>query len=859
MSPRIFEALETGTAVVTGSARLSRSLHEEFATEQQARGKSAWPTPSILSWPGFLDRLWRDWLFAHASANTPLLFQEAQELAVWEAAIRNLAGDTLLDIRHTARAAMDAWTLARDYRLDLCDGRFHATAETEAFLSWAREFERRCAEEKWLDRASLPDFLARRIQAREVEIPPRLILVGFEEITPQQREMLSVSGSVWELEPLNEGESASDYLAFADPESELRAAAEWARNLLSRDTVGGIGVIVPDLQSQRSRVERIFQETLDPQPFSSERPVFHISLGRPLARTPVVHAALQLIEWAERGGMRLSLAGTLIRSPWIAGSEVEFSRRVAVDSKLKRDRLWEITPGDALLRTDNCPLLVRALRALTRTKWEGRRPASDWSRTFSRLLREAGWPGDRSLDSVEFQTLKAWTDLLSRFRALDAVRAPLSAEEALEELRAMGSDADFQREDEGAPIQVMGLFEATGLHFGHLWITTLNHEQFPQPAHPNPFLPLSLQRERLLPHSSAEREFEYAGKTLRRLLGAGRETMVSYAQTEGDRQLKPTSILKNAKWENALVAARPRVQAPVELVADETGPAAEMGPQKGGARLLRSMSECPFRAFAEYRLGAREIDEPEPGIGPLDKGNTVHKALEFIWTELGSHANLVALTVDARQDLIHRAAEQALNALAENPFRPVEQRRLERLLEEWLKFEAGRNPFRIISREEKVTVDVAGLEIDVRMDRVDELADGRHFLIDYKTGDVDRKGWQGERPTEPQVPLYCAKHPEPLAGAALAQVRTGELEMLYAGDFEKQQGWKTMNIDERDFGSQVARWRDVVEKLAAHFREGMARVDPKTPKVCERCGVMALCRIRDEGLLAETGDDETSA
>ncbi|MGH9613575.1 MAG: hypothetical protein ACRD4P_10900, partial [Bryobacteraceae bacterium] len=492
MSPRIFEALEAGTAVVTGSARLSRSLHEEFATEQQARGKTAWPTPGILSWPGFLDRLWRDWLFAHASANTPLFLQETQELVVWETAIRSLAGDTLLDMRHAARAAMDTWVLMRGYRLDLGDGRFHSTAETEAFLAWAREFERRCAEEKWLDRASLPDFLGRRIRAGELEIPPRLILAGFEDITPQQRELLSVSGAAWELEPLNEGESASSYLAFADPETELRAAAEWARNLLSRNAAGGIGVIVPDLQSQRQRVERIFQETLDSQPFSSKRPVFHISLGRPLARTPVVHAALRLIEWAERGRMRLSLVGTLIRSPWIAGSEIEFSRRATIDGKLKRDRLWEITPDDVLLRADNSPLLVRALRALKRTKWEGRRTASDWSHAFSRLLREVGWPGDRSLDSVEFQTLTAWTDLLSRFSGLDAVRGPLSAEEALEELHAMANDTDFQREDEGAPIQVMGLFEATGLHFGHLWITTLNHEQFPQPARPNPFLPISL-------------------------------------------------------------------------------------------------------------------------------------------------------------------------------------------------------------------------------------------------------------------------------------------------------------------------------------------------------------------------------
>ena len=858
MSPRIFEALETGTAVVTGSARLSRNLHEEFAREQQARGKTAWPTPDILPWSAFLVRLWEDWLFAHASANTPLLLDRTQELAVWEMAIRGFAGDTLLDIRRTAQAAMETWALARGHRLALGDGRFHATAETEAFLSWARELERKCAEERWLDRASLPDFLGRRIRAGEVEIPPRLILAGFEDLTPQQRETLSASGGTWELEPLDESESASGYLAFADPEAELRAAAGWARDLLSRGVPGGIGVVVPDLQSQRSRVERIFQQTLDPQPFSCKRPLFHISLGRPLARAPVVHAALRLIEWAERGRMRLSVAGTLMRSPWIAGSQAEFSGRADTDSKLKRDRLWEIAPDDALLRTDNCPLLVHALKILKRTKWEGRRPASDWSRAFSRLLREAGWPGDRTLDSVEFQTLKAWTDLLSRFSGLDAVRGPLSAEEALEELRTMANDTNFQREDEGAPIQVMGLLEATGLRFGHLWIATLNHERFPQAASPNPFLPLSLQRERSLPHSSAEREFEYAGKTLRRLLGAARETVASYAQTEGDRQLKPTSILRNANWENAPAAPLTRVPAPIELVSDETGPLAEPGPRKGGARLLRSMSQCPFRAFAEYRLGAREIDEPEPGIGFLEKGSTVHKALELVWTELGGHADLVALTAEARQDLIHRATEQALHELEWNPFHAVERRRLERLLEDWLKFEAARDPFRVVSREEKIVADVAGLLIALRTDRVDALADGRHLLIDYKTGKVEKKAWQGDRPTEPQLPLYCAKHEQPLAGAALAQVRTGELEMLYAGDFEKPHDWKAMNVDERNFAAQVARWKEVIEKLAADFREGVARVDPKSPKVCEQCGVMALCRIRDEGFPAETGGDETS-
>jgi len=46
------------------------------------------------------------------------------------------------------------------------------------------------------------------------------------------------------------------------------------------------------------------------------------------------------------------------------------------------------------------------------------------------------------------------------------------------------------------------------------------------------------------------------------------------------------------------------------------------------------------------------------------------------------------------------------------------------------------------------------------------------------------------------------------------------------------------------FEAQQDEWRGAIEKLAADFRSGLARVDPK-PDACDFCGLRALCRIRE--------------
>ena len=105
---------------------------------------------------------------------------------------------------------------------------------------------------------------------------------------------------------------------------------------------------------------------------------------------------------------------------------------------------------------------------------------------------------------MNFRPSTAWRDLLSGFATLDLITPRMNLAQAIDRLRQQAANTRFQVEDEGAPVQVMGMLEAAGLRFDHLWIMGLHDEALPAPTNPNPFLPSSLQREHRLPHSSAE-------------------------------------------------------------------------------------------------------------------------------------------------------------------------------------------------------------------------------------------------------------------------------------------------------------------------------------------------------------------
>jgi len=257
--------------------------------------------------------------------------------------------------------------------------------------------------------------------------------------------------------------------------------------------------------------------------------------------------------------------------------------------------------------------------------------------------------------------------------------------------------------------------------------------------------------------------------------------------------------------------------------------------------VLADQAACPFRAFAKYRLGAREMAAADIGISPSERGNVAHEALEYFWRDIGSQHELLARTPQEIDAVIKRSVSAALdsrlsrrhrNASLERS-RTLEQQRLHDLLTEWLELERRRQDFTVLEREEQRSVDVGGLTLQIKADRLDRFADGTHAILDYKTSEKQGvKDWEGDRPNAPQLMLYATKSQHVISSVQFAFLVPGATGL---------DGYQGQELEQR-----LPEWRTVVENLGASFVQGNAAVDPKYgARSCEFCELHSLCRIAE--------------
>jgi hypothetical protein len=137
-----------------------------------------------------------------------------------------------------------------------------------------------------------------------------------------------------------------------------------------------------------------------------------------------------------------------------------------------------------------------------------------------------------------------------------------------------------------------------------------------------------------------------------------------------------------------------------------------------------------------------------------------------------------------------------------------------------------------------------GLEFRVRIDRIDRLADGGRVLLDYKTG-MALPDWRGDRPDNPQLPIYALLRPQGLVAVAYARVNASDCgfvaESERPGVFKR--GGRATHLEGRvSFAALLDTWAQRIERIALEFRDGHARVAP-TLRACASCRLQPLCRV----------------
>jgi RecB family exonuclease len=170
-----------------------------------------------------------------------------------------------------------------------------------------------------------------------------------------------------------------------------------------------------------------------------------------------------------------------------------------------------------------------------------------------------------------------------------------------------------------------------------------------------------------------------------------------------------------------------------------------------------------------------------------------------------------------------------------------------RLLLRLIAWELTREPFEILALEWPQPYAIAGATLQLRLDRVDRLADGRLIVIDYKSGAPEAFEPQPERATQPQLPAYAmAAGDQTAAVLALYLMREGPKLRGIADRPGRVTGLRALPAGESAWPALLQRWREQLRELVQEFLSGYAAVTPQ-PGACEICHLQAFCRIQPAG------------
>jgi probable DNA repair protein len=884
LTTELLEHLETGGTVIVPSRQRAAALRRAHSAAQLSQGRCVWTSPDILPWNAWVQRE-LDAARGRGEA-LPRRLSPTEEWLLWREAVQQacaalpvLLPDALIDSVRRAVGLLDDFELAPAGA---------ATPQTGLLLQAREHFRRRCGELSVLGSSSWREC------APWLTATPRMLVVGFTDLGAARRRWLTARGA--RVAGGGGGGGPAQLLACESAALEAEAAADWCAQLLAGDGGARLLVVVPRLAEQRHLWQRAFAQRLDYGPILAGRAergesAFAIEGGQPLSLYPLVSSALQLLAIAA-GQADFAQLSAVLRCPYQA--LIDADQAVRIDLWLREQNLQSAEL--AVLRALQAPMAA-ALGEAAASAWhgllaalEGAAPPPEprsaaphgWAQSFAALLARCGWPGRLSLDSDEQQLRVRFDELLGELAAIALDGPPLRMAEARDWLQQMADRAAFESATDDVPVTLTSSTDDPIVHYDGLWVAGLSADAWPAAAHPDPLLPLALQRAAGVRAADAAGQLRLAVAAMAQWQRCATRCVWSWPRSDGDRPLDVSPLLREVAAAQAavrapaaplasspaggagdaqlLVASQPSFrleewiasQAPAMTAwRDASGSAWPLEqPLRGGIRLLELQSWCPFRGFAELRLQSKPLTEPAPGIDARLRGRVLHRALELFWRSTRDWQSLRAGGPEARLSRVRGCVQRALEELAVHiparlapPLLRREQARSEQVIMRLLDWELAREPFEIHALEWAQPHVIAGATLRVQLDRVDRLSDGRLAVIDYKTGTPEKFEAFAARAQRPQLPAYASVAGN--ATAAVAAVYLGREAQKLRGVADRAgrlPGIEALDARAGDWSQLLAHWNEQLQALVQEYLRGEAAVHPQ-PGACDYCHLHIFCRI----------------
>jgi probable DNA repair protein len=865
----LLKHLERGGTVLVPSRQRAAALRLAYSAAMLGAGRRVWTTPDILPWSAWVERGLSE---ARARAQPmPRRLSALDDWLLWRAAVcRAAEGRQILAPEQLVDTVRRAASVLEDYGLRLAADASPEAALLQQALAYYRE---RCRElgvqggGSWYDcRAFLRPSAS-------------LVLAGFEALGTARRHWLEQHGATIFEASAAALPGGARVAGFAEPAAEAAAAADWCAAALARDPRARLLLVVPRLGEQRHLWQRALSQRLDYGPIldgsDPAGSAYAIEGGEPLARHPLVAAALDLVAFAGAQAQFEQLSA-LLRSPYLGA----FDRAacLTLDVWLREHNLAAATPAALEARIAAIRIGAgQAAAAVTQALLEAARampapsaaaPRAAWARAFAALLERCGWPGREALSSPEQQVRMRFDALLGEFGAPDPLDHRLGLAEACALLQQISARVAFEPASDDVAVTVTDVLDDPIVRYDGVWVAGLSADVWPQAARPDALIPPALQWAAGLPGANAAARLQQARVRQQQWLRCGVQCVLSWSPAEQDLPADISPLLLQVEPADVEVAAfslegwLAQSGAPLAPWRDDAGlswPRTQA--LRGGARLLELQSSCPFRGFAELRLGARSLPAPQPGLDPRLRGRILHRALQLFWQQLQGLAALRALTDEAAHDIARRCAASAVEELGtpagdgfESWLLARERERTELLMTQLIRWERARGDFVTQALEWPCSYGIAGMTLSLRLDRIDRLDDGRLLVIDYKSGSPERFDADAARPPQPQLPAYALAVGAGSVAGTLA-VYLGRENIRVRGIADRRDRIARLpGAGEAAWPLLLQRWQQQLQQLAQEFLSGHAAVDPQ-PGACERCHLHGLCRI-DPLRLAAAADNE---
>lgn len=883
LSDDTLELLEQGATLVVPSRQRAVALQLAYATSQLDRNRSVWRSPDVLPWDSWVDRQ-----VARGADNGEIPvrpLRAAEEWLLWREAVRQLTqsaevapSDWLTEsLQRSARLLFD-WQIPQKALLG-------AGSDESELLSRALDLvSAQCDQLRAAPSYRLTELLTGR--------PPRqpVILRGFSEPTRAQTALAERWGLRGLATNTVRGQPGQAFkLSAEDSVEEIALAAQWCRQRLATNPRSRLLVIIPDLAQRRHEVTTAFEQALAPRSVlrldgEEHAPPFAVEGGQPLAHYPLVRQALTCL--------RLLTATIDFQqcSEWLRSAfwpEPTHADRARLDASLRRILGTDVSARELIIALQMVPASLAPAAERLRARIEAaqqmlldheeRTAARTWCARFGSALAVLGWPGQRRLSSSLQQTRNRFLEVLEECSALGPGLGSLTAAETVRWISELANRTAFDPATGDAAITLTSALSDPVVRYDGIWITGLHADVWPRPVQINPFIPVAVQRKAGIPAANPARLLQQARELLRIWRHSTPQLIISAPKHSEDRDYILSPLVDELEdiqaWtpEEARPGLAKTLRGAKQLetftdVGGEPWPTDRALP--GGTRAIEYQNRCPFRAFAELRLGCVPLEAPRPGVDVRDRGRLLHRALEHLWDHLKGSAALHEMRGPRLDALIETCAARAVREILGETLNPNEQRahvreerRTVRIVRELCELELKRPPFQVRAIEARRTVEIAGTKLEIRIDRIDTLEDGTRVIFDYKTGEPQSQSWLDERVSQVQLLVYSMA--EQTDVAALATVHLTPSRVTYRGIADRKD--RLHRVDALSDGSdasarqawqaQTERWHAIVEGLARDFLKGMARRDP-FDNACRTCHLHVFCRIADSVTTeGSSGDD----